>query len=74
MSKRDRRCVQCGCHRRLTLVATVEDNESETDYGMRRLCFPCLLKMAHYDAAKPTDEDMKKLYACVGDLEASDGR
>ncbi len=65
MAKRDRRCVECGCLRKLTIVATVEDNVSETDYGMRRLCIPCLLKMAHYDAEKPTQNEIKALYAVV---------
>jgi len=63
MSNRDRRCVECGCFRKLTIKATVEDNVSETDYGMRRLCFPCLLKMAHYTASAPTKEEIAALYA-----------
>ena len=59
--------MQCGCLRKLTLKATVEDNETEIDYGMRRLCFPCLLKMANYTASEPTNEEIKALYAVVED-------
>jgi hypothetical protein len=63
MAKSDRSCVECGCKRKLTIVATVEDNVSETDYGMRRLCLPCLLKMAHYTASAPTADEIAALYA-----------
>jgi hypothetical protein len=55
--------VECGCNRKLTLKATVEDNVDETDFGLRRLCFPCLLKMAHYDIDNPTPEMRAFLYA-----------
>jgi hypothetical protein len=67
MAKRDRRCVECGCLRKLTIIATVEDNVSKTDYGMRRLCLPCLLKMAHYTASAPTSEEIANLYATTGE-------
>ena len=65
MAKKNRDCVQCGCSRALTIVAKVEDNRTGTEYGMRRLCLPCFLRMAHYDIDAPTPEMRTALYATV---------
>lgn len=65
MPKTKHVCVQCGCERSLTLVAKVEDNETDTTFGLRRLCFPCLLRFAHYDIDAPTEEGKKSLYKCI---------
>ena len=62
-------CSKCGCNRQLLIKAKIEIGT--TTYDLKRLCMPCLIKVA--DLSVPEDKkayNYKKAMACIGEERA----